>query len=737
VTQNGNGAGDGRDELRRTSARSAAARRRRRQRRRRERGSARRLAVIVLVLAVLGAAGGIAAATVGGIAAFTSSCDLNSLRPVTIGQNSFVYAADGSLLGVIPAEKNRQPVSLDDMSPWLAKATVAIEDRRFWEHVGVDFEGIARAALRNIESGEILEGGSTITQQLVRNLYIGNERSLKRKIKEACLALKLDDAWPKAKILETYLNQIYFGNQAYGVEAAAQTYFSRPAAELDLVQSALIAGLPQAPSLYEPFRNPDEAVRRRNEVLTAMLANGDVTGVEYEQAVEAPLGLEPGQIYTKIREPFFFSFVRDQLIEAYGAEKVRGGGLEIYTTIDPRLQRAARDAIRDTLDERTDPASAIVAINPLTGAIKAMVSVIPGKSQGQQFNLASQGRRQAGSAFKPFVLTEAVRRGINPDATTYLSAPFVWQPDPLSEPWEPKTFDEAYFGPSTLAEATVRSDNSVYARLTLDLGPESVVRTARAMGITTKLQPVASVGLGSNSVSVLEMASAYATLAAGGVYSRPTAIRKVVLPDGGVDEAAGWGRPERKRVLPEGVAYVVTKILEKNVLSGTGTRAYFGRPAAGKTGTTDNHADAWFVGYTPQLTTAVWVGYPNAQIEMTSVHGIAVSGGTFPAEIWRLFMEAALASVAPLDWKIPEELPAWAPWEGEYQLEGEWTTTGTTGTTESADTGASEVTVTEPVPTTSGADTAQPADTSPADTSPPADTGGTDTGAATTETEPG
>ncbi len=683
MTSNGNSNGNGSRRVRDPGSpvRTAAANRRRRQRRRRERSAIRKLAAGIAVLVLIGVVGGVAAVAFGGAAAFTSSCDLNSLRPVTIGENSFVYAADGSLLGVIPAERNRQPVALDQTSLWVQKATVAIEDRRFFEHGGLDYEGIVRAALKNLESGGIVEGGSTITQQLVRNLYIGNERSFKRKVKEACLALKLDRAWSKEKILETYLNQVYFGSQAYGVEAAAQTYFSKPAKELNLVESALIAGLPQAPSDYEPFQNPGQAVRRRNEVLRAMLGTGDITASQYSEGTKAPLGLEPGQIYRKVREPYFFSYVRDRLIEVYGAEKVRGGGLKIYTTIDPRLQRSARNAIRETMNQRSDPASALVSINPSNGAIKAMVSVIPGRNGGQ-FNLAAQGRRQAGSSFKTFVLVDAVKNGIDPNTTTYLSAPFVWQPDPQSAPWEPKTFDNSYYGPSTITQATLRSDNSVYARLTLDLGPETVAETARSMGIRTKLQPVASIGLGSNSVSVLEMASAYATLAAGGVRSEPVAIRRVVLPDGTVDEEAGWGRSRRKRVLSEGEAYVVTKILEQNVLAGTGTGAYFGRPAAGKTGTTDNHTDAWFCGYTPNLSTAVWVGYPGAQIEMTSVHGIAVTGGSFPAEIWRLFMQAALGGSPALDWAQPDDFPVWQPWKGQYQLEGVYdtTTTSTTGT---------------------------------------------------------
>jgi penicillin-binding protein 1A len=664
-------------------------RRRRRDRRRRDRMQSRRFVLVSVLAVVLGLLALLVAAAFTGAQAFRESCSLASLRPVSIGQNSFVYAANGTVLGAIPAEKNRQPVALEQMSPLLAEATVAIEDRRFYSHDGIDYEGIVRAAVKNLESGEIVQGGSTLTQQLVRNLYIGNEVSWQRKTKEACLALKLEEEglpklwgavptalppaelkrWRKDKILETYLNQVYFGSHAYGAEAAAQTYFSKRAGDLTLVQAALIAGLPQAPSIYDPFRRPDEAVRRRNEVLAAMRDSGHIDQAAYAEAVAAPLELKAGQLYTRIREPFFFSYVREQLIAKYGASTVRGGGLRVYTTINPRFQKFAEQAIKQTLNQGGDPASAIVSINPKNGAIRAMTSVAPGR-KNLQFNLAAQGRRQSGSSFKTFVLTEAIRQGINP-STQYLSAPFHWQPDPNSEPWDVTTYSHSYIGAVPISTATLSSDNTVYARLTLDVGPENVVRTARQMGIKTKLQPVASIGLGSNSVSVLEMASAYATLASGGVYAQPMAIRRVVLPDGRVDKGAGWGIPKRKRVLPDGVAYEVTQILQQNVDAGTGTGANYGDPyVAGKTGTTDNHADAWFAGYTPRASTVVWVGYPNAQIEMSSVHGIQVAGGSFPATIWQLFMSRAFAGGPYVDWPFPQNPAVWLPFDGQYAFHG-------------------------------------------------------------------
>jgi len=640
--------------------------RRGRRRRSRIKGRHRRRTTVIFVVLVVILAAAIASG-VGAVAKFQSDCSLQELKAVEIGQNSFVYAANGSLLGSIPAERNRTPVPLAKVSPWMAKATVAIEDHRFYEHGGVDYEGIARAAWKDLRAGHVVQGGSTITQQLVRNLYISKERTFKRKIKEACLAIRLSRARSKDWILSQYMNQVYYGNHAYGIEAAAQTYFSRHAKTLTLAQSALLAGLPQAPSIYDPLHRPGAARARRDEVLRAMLTYGDITQVQYDRAVgQKNLLLRPGRLYTQIREPYFFSYVRDQLIAEYGANTVRSGGLRVDTTINPSLQVAARKAIRDTLYLRTDPAAAVVSINPANGAIRAMTAVTPGR-YGNQFNLASQARRQPGSTFKTFVLTAAVNEGMNPDTTYYTSAPFHYQPDPYTPAWDVQTYDHTYSGSISVHSATLASDNTVYAQLTLDVTPEKVAQMAHLLGVRSHLDPVPAMGLGADAISPLEEASAYATLAAGGIYSTPMAITKVVLANGKVDTDAGWGQPDRRRVISDGVAYEVTKILEDNVLQGTGVGAYFGRPAAGKTGTTDNHADAWFSGYTPQLETTVWVGYPQGEIPMEDVHGIAVAGGTFPASIWRLFMEKAMANTPELTWQYPRDPVVWRSWtQGQY-----------------------------------------------------------------------
>jgi penicillin-binding protein 1A len=637
--------------------------------------------------------------------ALSQSCDLNTLRPVEIGQNSFVYARDGSVLGSIPAERNREPVTISQMSRWLPRATTAVEDRRFYQHGGVDYVGIARAAWKDVTAGKVVEGGSTITQQLVRNLYTGQEKTFTRKVKEACLAIKLAQKWPKQKILDEYLNTVYYGNHAYGVEAAAQTYFSKPARQLSLLQSALLAGLPQAPSVYDPFHNPQAALDRRDEVLRAMLTNREITLTQYQRAVKSnTLVLHPGRIYTRIKQPYFFSYVIDELERQYGANTVREGGLKVYTTIDPRLQRLANNAIHDVLPYRTDPAAAIVSVEPGTGAIRAMTAVV--RNAGNQFNLAAQSARQAGSTFKTFVLASAIEQGVDPDSTYYTSAPFTCVNGPWcyadyvnGKPWSVHTYGNTYSGSVSLTRATLSSDNTVYAQLTLDVGPRYVWQMAHRLGVhLSPDHPVASIGLGSLAVSPLDMAAAYATFAAMGIYAKPMAITKVVLPGGKVDNDSGWGKPQTKRALSQGVAWKVNDVLGQNALYGTGAGSGDGiHPNAGKTGTTDNHADAWFDGYTRQLSTVVWMGYPTGEIPMLNVHGAEVAGATFDVPIWHEFMAAALWHHRVLDFPLPDKYPTWhSITRGRYGTFGSYytrtyssTTTATTTTTAAATTSQS------------------------------------------------
>jgi len=715
------------------------ANRRRRRRRERTRKQRRRRTILVALLIgvplVL-----IAAAAVGGTVAFGARCDLKSLTPVAVGQNSFVYAADGSELGVIPAERNRTPVSRAQMSPWLPKATVAIEDRRFYEHGGVDPVGILRAVVADVRAGKVVQGGSTITQELVRNLYLSRERTLKRKIVEACLAIKLSHSWSKDRILTAYLNQVFYGNHSYGIEAAAETYFSKQARDLTLDESAMLAGLPQAPSIYDPFRNPTAALARRNEVLHAMLVSGDITSAEYQSAkADVSLHLHPGHRFQQIKEPFFFGYVEQLLQDEYGSNTVREGGLKVYTTINPGLQRAATAAIQHTLTERTDPASAIVSIDPRTGAIKAMTAVSPGNAKNQ-FNFVTSARRQPGSTFKMITLATAVSRGLDPFRVAYLSAPLHYQPDSTCNPndpncaWNVQTYEHTYSGVESVANATLQSDNTVYARLALDVGPLNIVHMAQRLGVRTSLDPakdaVPSITLGSIAVTPLEMASAYATIAAGGIYSKPMAITKVVLPNGKVDTDAGWGQPKRERVVADWVASTVTQVLEQNMLYGTGRAAHVSNHTdAGKTGTTDNYADAWFCGYTPRLEATVWIGYPRAEIPMLSVHGITVSGPTFPAQIWHTFMSTAIGNRPDVRFPAAQTQPVWTSWRGQWEYSGAYnyapaTTTATAGTptTKSRASTPLPPVSTRSTPTTTAAPPPVTTEVPPPTTEPPVDT---------------
>ena len=638
---------------------------RQRQLRRRRRGGPRNkvllglgVLAITILIALLSAAGYV-------IAIAATAPDLSELKPIEKGESSVIFAADGTRLGYVRSDEIRTPVDWSDMPQDLRDATVAIEDERFWEHDGVDVNAIIRAGIRNLESGDTVQGGSTITQQLVRALYIKDpERNFARKIREAKLAEELEDKQSKQWILQNYLNDVPYGTvggrTAIGVEAAAETYFDKHARELTLAESALLAGLPQAPSQYNPYRNQEAALRRRNEVIRQMVANRMITAFEAEEAYREPIELKQGTRYTSRREPYFFDYVEERLIEEYGVGVYRRGGLKVHTTIDPALQDAARDAINSYLYDPTGPAAAIVAVDPTNGEIRSMAS--SGTYQDRTFNLAAQGHRQPGSAFKTMVLTAAIRKGIDPDSTTYTSRPLDLN-IPEYGPWQVKTYDSSYRGSMNLYSATLASDNTVYAQLILDVGPDAVCETAKLLGIQTKLDCLPAEGLGGLRLGVtpLEMASAYATLAAGGIRHRPTAIRKVVFPDGKSDQLSS---PKGKRVLTDGEAFEVTRILEANVQSGTGrTASGLGCPAAGKTGTTDNNNDAWFVGYTPHLSTAVWYGYPDALISTGE------QGGGLPTSIWTAYMRVAKGDDCD-DFPEPEEPFESAPFFGKYSSTG-------------------------------------------------------------------
>ena len=618
----------------------------RKQRRTQKRGSHKARTTALVALGVFLSVSAIAAiAVVGYVVSITATTpNIDELKPIDKGQTSAVYAANGRLLGYVRSSIIRQPVVEPDIPQDIRNATVAIEDTRFYKHHGVDYEGVVRAAIKNLESGKTVQGGSTITQQLVRALYIKDPtRDFKRKVREAKLASELEDAHPKHWILTSYLNNVPYGTvngeTAVGIEAASEIFFSKHAKELTLEQAAMLAGLPQAPSEYNPFKNPSAALARRNEVLRAMVKNRYITASQAAVAMNKPLHLRAGNKYFRRSEPYFFDYVSELLIEKYGLNTYRRGGLRVYTTIIPSLQQTARTSIETQLNQPGDPSSAIVAIDPRNGYIRAMAS--NGSYRKRNFNLAAQGHRQPGSTFKTFVLTTAILKGVDPNAVSYQSKPLALDLG-NGQTWKVRTYGGDYAGRISLTRATLRSDNTVYAQLDLDLGPKEVAKTAKMMGITTQLDGLPAEGLGGLrlGVSPLEMADAYATLASGGVHHKPVAITRVEFPDGKSDHL---GEVKGNRVMTDGQAMEVTKVLKENVQSGTGVNANYGCPAAGKTGTTDNFTDAWFVGYEPHLAAAVWVGYPNALVEMRSVHGIAVAGATFPSAIWHSFMNVAHA----------------------------------------------------------------------------------------------
>src|SRR3989441_5002675 len=622
----------------------------------------------------------VGAAIIGTIAAVAyvlnvadSAPKITSLRPILGIGSSQVFAADGTRLGFVQSDVLRTPVSWQQIPADVKNATVAIEDQRFYKNNGVDVTAIFRAAVKDVTHGSALQGGSTITMQLMRNLYLGGDQhTLKQKITEAKDALEYEKHHGKRSILTSYLNSVPYGTvggqTAIGVQAAARIFFDKPASQLNLQQSALLAGMPQAPSQYNPFRDPDSARRRRNEVLVKMRDLRYITAARAAAARAAPLEVKRGYYYAQRKESFFFEYVREQLIKRYGKRTVEQGGLRVYTTIDLRLQRLARKAIAQVLNQSEDPASAIVTLNPANGEIEAMA-----ESQSydrSQYNLAAQGHRQPGSTFKVIVLADALARGVDPNSTYYDSHPLEAGWLPAFPTYSVKTFDGSSAGTINLVTATLKSDNTVYAQLAADLGESTVTEMARKMGVVSQLNSYAAEALGGLHIGVtpLEMANVYATLADGGWRNSPIAITKVVFPDGRVDN--NWGKPHRVKALSEAVAAAETSILHQNVLSGTAARSAVSCPSAAKTGTTEELVDAWLDGYTPNYSTVVWMGYPNRRVSMTSVHGEPQQGGRLPADIWHAYMSAVTEHQACVPFRSSSEGISFKPFFGKFSTTG-------------------------------------------------------------------
>ncbi len=591
--------------------------------------------------------------------------------------DTVVYASNGrTVLAVLRGEESRVLVDTDGIAPIMRHAIVSVEDQRFFEHNGIDVRGVARALWADVRSQSIVEGGSTITQQFVKNAYIRNERTLARKVREAALAWQLEQRWTKERILTAYLNTIYFGNGAYGIQQAARTYFGKTARDLELHEAALLAGLPADPSRYNPAANPRAAEGRRRHVLTAMLRQGKITPADFRRADGAELP-PPESIKlpsTGARGQYFVNYVKDQLVDQYRAGRVFGGGMRVTTTIDLDLQQKARDAIDKVLRNPDGPAAALVAIDPQTGAVKAMYG---GRNfRESQFNLAAQAERQPGSAFKPIVLATAMREGISPATELESKKVSINAGDRI---WTVTNYDHTYLGRVKLDRALVSSDNAVYAQLTDIVGPAAIVRTAHDLGIRSPLDAYFSIGLGSVAVNPLELARAYATVANDGrrvdgavLGDRPRVVERVEwIRTDRVEENA----PQPRRVLASAHADLLTDILEDVVRAGTGKRAAIsGRSVAGKTGTTDNYADAWFVGYTPELVVAVWVGYPDRLRPMlTEFGGKPVTGGTLPAQIWRTFVSSVEPRNGSASFDSPPYLGSSPTWvvkrSGRWQLD--------------------------------------------------------------------
>ena len=620
----------------------------------RRRQRKRRSLLLVLVL-LLASAVALVLATVAftGRQILLSTCSLTDLRPLALGENSFLYTNHMRLLGVVPSATNRQPLPLSQISPSLPEATVAIEDARFWQHGALDYQGIARAFYQDLSKGHIVQGGSTITQELVRNLYIGNpQRTLSRKVKEACLAEKLFQRHSRKQILADYLNEVFYGRHAYGAQAAAQTYFSKSASQLSLVQAALLAGLPQAPTTDDPIRNPHAALARRNEVLRAMWKNGYITAAKLRSATRKPLLLRPGHL------PNFFGWATQQLaaLPHFGQRQVELGGLKVRTTLDTRLQGLALHAVTSVLHTPTDPAAALVAIDPRTGAVKAMVDYLP-SGRRMQFNLATQAHRSTGSSFKPITLATALSAGDSLYSTFY-GPPELFITDPQcatnNGPWDVHNYADESAGTMNLLDATANSVNTIFAQLVAKVGARNVVAMAHHLGITSRgryFKPVCAITLGSVGFTPLEMTDVYATFASGGIHHAPQGFESVRGPNGKLIEKLSTSGT---RVLGPNVAAELTYALQGVIQHGTGTAAAISRPAAGKTGTAENFQDAWFCGYVPQLATCVWIGYPGGEIPLYNVEGVyQVFGGSLPAEIWHDFMGPAVANLPVENFPTP------------------------------------------------------------------------------------
>ena len=577
-------------------------------------------------------------------------------------QTTILYDATGAQLATLHGVENRFPVSIDQVPPVLVAAVVSAEDRKFFQHGGIDPLGIARATWADVRHKGVTQGGSTITQQYVKNAYVGTDYTLWRKIREAVISVKIERKLNKQQILERYLNTVYFGRGAYGVQAAAKAYFNKDVNDLGLKESAYLAGLIRSPSAGDVYEDPVEAHDLRFLVLEAMVQtqaiNADqANAVEAQPLTDYVLAKPPAEstvALTNTGAEYFVAYVQRELFKLYPEDQVLRGGMRVYTTLDPTAQRQAYDAVYGLLDRNSDPAGALVSLDN-DGHVVAMVG---GKDWAlSQVNLAvgidgGGAGRQAGSTFKPFALAEAVSQNISLESTLPGPAKIVLPKADNGADWEVNNYEGAAYGQISLLAATANSVNTVYAQLVDKLGPQRVVEMAHRLGVKSDLAPNASIALGTGNVSVLEMADAYLTLQTRGMQVEPRVIRQIKQNDSVlVDD-----RPRTTRVLDRSIAEKVNYALQQVIEQGSGSAAALPQAQVwGKTGTTDSYGDAWFVGYTRKLTTAVWMGYPEGQSRpLYDIHGVKkVNGGSLPAQIFKRFMVKA----SPPDDTPPPSIP--------------------------------------------------------------------------------
>lgn len=604
-----------------------------------------RIFLIAMFFVTLFAAGTIA----GVIASYSQNLpDINRMADYQPERSTHIYARDGTLLANL-YRQNREWVPIERIPQTVRNAFIATEDQHFYQHHGVDFEGIIRAALADWRH-ERFQGASTITQQLARALFLSGEVSMSRKIQEALLAMEIERFYTKDEILERYLNLIYFGSQAYGIEAASHTYFGKSVSKLSLPQAALLAGLPAAPSDYSPYVNLPRAKERQRHVLDRMVTGRYVTAAQADRAFAAPLHLV-GERSPGLRGyayPYFTTYAIAELEKTFGRRATYEGGLQVYTTLDPRLQKLAQDAVDWGVEHAVAEGigahqEALVAIRPSTGEIVAMVGGAGGLSLHNQFNRAWQAHRQPGSSFKVYVYTAAIDSGMPPSA--------IMEDTPVSYPmgdgtsWVPKDDDFRYMGAIPLRTALAQSRNIVAVKLAQLIGVDRVIAYAQRMGVRSPLEANLSLALGTSGVSPLDMASGVSTLANQGVHIEPSPFR--IVKDSLGTKILNNLYPQQTEVVGAGTAYIMDSMMESVIQSGTGTNAQIDRPAAGKTGTTSNYRDAWFVGFTPDLAVAVWLGNDNYSPMNESY------GGNIPARTWARFMRAALEKTPPHDFPFP------------------------------------------------------------------------------------